>query len=99
MGLGLTVKHEVHLTKADSAALARASRIKRRSQSSIIREALVEWLTTQGFVREEDEVEASPRPTLKELLETERQKKSLGSPSAREVLSLQLQSVARPSKP
>jgi hypothetical protein len=55
MGIGLTVKREVLLTKADSVALERAARIKRRSQSSVIREALVEWLSARVFLREEEE--------------------------------------------
>ena len=46
------MKHEVLLTKADSLALGKAARVKRRSQNSVIREALVEWLSARGFLRE-----------------------------------------------
>jgi hypothetical protein len=77
MGLGLRVKREVLLTKADSLALERATRVERRSQSSIIREALVQWLRAKSFLREEEEVKGPPAPSLGELLETERQKRSL----------------------
>jgi len=66
MGLGLRVKHEVLLTKADSFALEKAARVKRRSQSSIIR----------GFLHEDEEVKAPPAPSLREMLETERQKRA-----------------------
>jgi hypothetical protein len=86
MGLGLRVKREVFLTKADSATLERAAKIKQRSQSSIIREALVEWLTAKGYLREEQEAptpkkESVPprRPTLGELLESERRKRVPGN--------------------
>jgi Arc/MetJ-type ribon-helix-helix transcriptional regulator len=74
MGIGLRVKREVFLTKADSLALEKAARVKRRSQSSVIREALVEWLSARGLLHEEEEAQAPPAPTLGELLETERQK-------------------------
>jgi hypothetical protein len=79
MGLGLRVKREVLLTKADSLALEKAARVKRRSQSSIIREALLEWLSARGLLHEEEEPEAPPAPTLGELLEMERQKRVLGN--------------------
>jgi hypothetical protein len=77
MGLGLTVKREVFLTKADSAALDRAARLKQRSQSSIIREALLGWLGAGGFIHEEKELAVPPpAPTLGQLLETERRKRT-----------------------
>jgi hypothetical protein len=79
MGIGLRVKREVLLTKPDSLALEKAARVKRRSQSSIIREGLLEWLSARGFLHEEEEVKAPPAPTLGELLETERQKRTLGN--------------------
>jgi Arc/MetJ-type ribon-helix-helix transcriptional regulator len=84
MGLGLVVKEQVLLTETDSAALVKATKRKRCSKSSLIREALVEWLTASGHLREEEgaaspekEPAPPPRPTLGELLESERQKRSL----------------------
>jgi len=67
------------LTKADSLALEKAARVKRRSQNSVIREALVEWLSARGFLREEEEGKTLHAPMLGELSETERQKRVLGN--------------------
>jgi hypothetical protein len=60
MGIGLGVNREVFLTKADSLALEKAARVTRCSQSSVIREALVEWLSARGLLNEEEEVKAPP---------------------------------------
>jgi len=56
MGNGLTVKREVFLTKADSLILDKVAKAKRRSQSSLIREALVEWFARNGLLSEEETV-------------------------------------------
>lgn len=50
MGNGLAVKREVFLTKADSLVLEKLAKAKRRSQSSLIGEALVEWFARNGLL-------------------------------------------------
>jgi hypothetical protein len=79
MGQGLRVKHELLLTEQDSALLRKAAKARRASVSYILREALVEWLTARGLLREEKEEKTSRAPSLGEPLETERQKRTIGN--------------------
>jgi len=55
MGNGLAVKREVFLSKADSLVLEMVAKAKRRGESSLIGEALVEWFARNGLLSEEEE--------------------------------------------
>jgi len=55
MGNGLAVKREVFLSKADSLVLGIVAKAKRRGESSLIGEALVEWFARNGLLSEEEE--------------------------------------------
>jgi len=54
MGNGLAVKREVFLTEADSLVLEIVAKAKRRSESSLIGEPLVEWFARNGLLSEEE---------------------------------------------
>ena len=54
MGNGLAVKREVFLSKADSLVLGIVAKAKRRGESSLIGEALVEWFARNGLPSEEE---------------------------------------------
>jgi len=54
MGNALAVKREVFLSKADSLVLEIVAKAKRRSESSLIGEALVEWFARNGLLSEEE---------------------------------------------
>ena len=55
MGNGLAAKREVFLTEADSLVLEIVAKAKRRGESSLIGEALVEWFARNGLLSEEEE--------------------------------------------
>jgi hypothetical protein len=50
------VKVEIRLTKEDAALLSKVCKARRCSQSSIIREGLMEWFARRGFLNEDDSV-------------------------------------------
>jgi predicted hydrolase (HD superfamily) len=54
MGNGLTVKHEVRLTRDDTELLRRIAKAKRCSLASLIRESVMEWLARRSFLQDEE---------------------------------------------
>jgi alkylhydroperoxidase family enzyme len=50
----LTVKVQLRLSKEDAALLARVAKARRSGQSSIVREALMEWFARKGFLNEDE---------------------------------------------
>ena len=54
MGNGLTVKHEVRLTRDDTALLQRIAKAKRCSLASLIREGVMEWLVRRSYLEDEE---------------------------------------------
>ena len=62
MGNGPTVKHELFLTKRDSALLRKTAKAKRATVSYILRETLIQWFTARGLLHEEEEKKGRTRP-------------------------------------
>lgn len=54
MGNGLIVKHEVRLSKDDTALLQRIAKAKRCSLASLLREAAMEWLARRSYLEDEE---------------------------------------------
>jgi len=54
MGNGLTVKHEVWLSKQDSELLQKIAKARRSSLSQLFREAAMEWLARRSFLQDEE---------------------------------------------
>ena len=54
MGNGLTVKHEVRLTRDDTELLRKIAKAKRCSLASLIRESVMECLARRSFLQDEE---------------------------------------------